>query len=426
MFHFEAEHFLRVPDNGDYLDILVSNILIYPDHKFNIEIIDNNTFANGKGAERKFYSYIYEQLINNDLFIVENQFININIENSYWKSDSEIDIFSNIFILIIDSEYKMKHHWPIFLLENITGNKITDNELKEYVEYFYPDVYNNCEHLSQEDFDMLEIGYDTKSEYYKSLFEKDIDNESQKVYKKIANNLRLRCTNLMSNYSFSDFDKIISGELVINHQKVLNIMKLNTNNEQYQQMWHTFITSLDLEELKQLLLTFGNTLSLSKDYSVVVKKMDIDFKIETCFYRVELNEELFRDQENLDRLKNYLSVNDKEIHDQQQNNVQVFRFTIMSEPVNAIPVNANFVRNLLGEDIFRFRDPLAPQNVDNQDNIPPLINQDSEMSENSDSETSIDVDEEQELFNNMSEFYQDALLDSYLADMFGLDPLEFE
>lgn len=71
------------------------------------------------------------------------------------------------------------------------------------------------------------------------------------------------------------------------------------------------IKTLSEKELKQLLITFGNTLSLNKKYSINIHNiLNNDIHITTCFSTVSINKKLFENPEHLNNLKLYFCDND--------------------------------------------------------------------------------------------------------------------
>lgn len=66
------------------------------------------------------------------------------------------------------------------------------------------------------------------------------------------------------NYDILTIDLSLSGTYDIVPNNVLSIMEINSvvNNPKYHDMWITFVKTLNNVELKQLLITFGNTMIL--------------------------------------------------------------------------------------------------------------------------------------------------------------------
>ncbi len=112
------------------------------------------------------------------------------------------------------------------------------------------------------------------------------------------------------NYDVLIIDKTFSGLYKITPENVLSIM--NFHRDEYKPMWEEFICSLSEVELRQLLFSFGNTLSTSEKYNIYINSdINTAINITTCFHTITIHERLFEHKDYLNSLKYYFKDNDQ-------------------------------------------------------------------------------------------------------------------
>lgn len=113
------------------------------------------------------------------------------------------------------------------------------------------------------------------------------------------------------NYDLLTIDKTFSGTYKITVNDVLSVIHFHHDN--YEPIWKQFINSLSETELRQLLFTIGNSLSLDKGYDIYVNDyVNAIVNITTCFHSVTIHEKVFKNDqltECLSDLKYYLLDN---------------------------------------------------------------------------------------------------------------------
>lgn len=275
--------------------------------KFIFSSTFKNKFGSGPGANRQVYLKIANEILN-ELFIKTSSFfVDINLDNIFWDFDENITNFVIFIALLNECGCFFPMHFHPILLEKISCKEMSYEELDFFVEKLDPDLYNNAKKIDQKDFNNLNIGYSTINEYFRYCLTNTLTNKKLEIYEKISN-----CFEMFD--SFNDFDiltidKTFSGNYEFSHEDILKNMILS--DPSYINKWSTFVKSLNQQELKQMLLTFGNSLSQEKKIFININdQIDTDLHISTCSYSIEINKNLFDNSNYLNNLKIYFSDSD--------------------------------------------------------------------------------------------------------------------
>lgn len=263
----------------------------------NFRLIENNNESYGPGANRYVYLKILNQLSDPtfNILIKKNNFVDVNNLNIFWTCDLNIWSIAKLFMLANQNDVKLPYHLNPLILEQIIHRQLTLNEFMYFLEYYDRDIYTNI-HKITDDFIRENTNYDSKLEYVKSLF----FNNNKHIYEIIGDTFSIKYQSVV------DLNEKISGPYIITRLDLLSVA--NLNGTKYENQWSAFIHSLTMSELKNLLLTFGNTLDLNEPYNIIVSSSILtDIKISTCSRIVMLNEKIF--ESGLDILKIYLVDN---------------------------------------------------------------------------------------------------------------------
>lgn len=292
----------------DFFDCIRRN----PNTFFKFDVIDGKLLAYGKGANRQIYNYIINDVIK-DLFIeTKHYFLDINVENDFWLIDENIKIFVNFVAIVVNAECVFPLHFNPILLETISNKQLEFSELEFFMEKADPEIVSAVKKLGNTDFDLLEVPYENPEEYYRAYFLKDITRNKLIIYGKIAKYLNIYDD--FHNYAAIIIDRTFSGEYDLIPSKVLSI--ITVHDDDYKVFWNKFIESLNSDQLKKLLLTIGNSLSLEHHYDIYSSDtMNANIHISTCSRTVVMNKNLLSNPIELEHIKTYLLGDDK-IYDQ--------------------------------------------------------------------------------------------------------------
>ena len=286
----------------DNLQYIIEQIKIFKGHLFQFNTIHHAGNACGEGATRQVYHKLCNDMVNTIMTNTHPYFMDINPDHDFWSSDENIECFVMLIGMIISSGCLLPYHLPPALLEIISNKILTSTELSFFMEKIDPDGYSYVKHIDPADFPSLGTGFDSIDDYYKSKVIGSIDDKKMDIYRSIAKHFEL--FDSFHDYDILIIDDTFSGSYTITADQVSSIIHIDN---EYGDMWRNFIHSLSETEIKQMLILFGNTLSLDNSYTVHVSNSDIDIQITTCFRTIRLNKKLFDNPENLNNLKIYFS-----------------------------------------------------------------------------------------------------------------------
>lgn len=295
----------------------------YNGYVFEFNVIHQNQIATGFGATRHVYNKIYNEWTydNNILTKTHPYFVDINMEHSFWISEDNIKKFTIFLIMAVHYDCIAPFHLPPALLEIITKKKMSLTELVFFMEKIYPENLNHAKKIKPSDFNDLELDFVDHDDYYRNKITPPISTEKNFIYHTISKQFDF--FDALYNYDIFTIDSSLSGTYDITPAIVLSIMEVNSidNNPIYLDIWEKFVKTLDSTELKQLLITFGNTLALNKKYTIIISDLqELDIQISTCFQLIKINKKLFETPVHLNNLKYYFKDNDNVISDRVTDN----------------------------------------------------------------------------------------------------------
>ena len=154
------------------------------------------------------------------------------------------------------------------------------------------------------DFELLDIGYDTHEEYYRSIVIGSITNKKYLIYHSISKSFE--SFNLFFGHDILSIDNILSGSYQVTSEVFLSVV--HVADLQYKEIWKKFILSLTESELKYMLSLFENTLSLSDKYTIYISEtLQTNIHITTCHKTITINKTFFENITNLETLRLYFS-----------------------------------------------------------------------------------------------------------------------
>ena len=284
-------------------------IKIFKGYEFYFSTIYRNDCAIGCGANRQVYTKLSNDLIESILTKTLAYFMDIDETNSFWNSDENIESFVIFIGMIINSGCLLPYHLAPALLETISNKKMTFTELEFFMEKMDSIAFNQLNKISPHDFKSLETNFETHEDYYRWKIIGSPTKKKLDIYKSISGYFEL--FDSFFDYDIKIIDKTFSGAYCITTEMVLGLTHLLANQE-YLLSWQEFIKSLSEAELKQMLILFGNTTCLSKEYTIYVSDtLKTDIHIATCSQSVTLNKKLFENVEYLKNLKIYFTGYDQ-------------------------------------------------------------------------------------------------------------------
>jgi hypothetical protein len=295
-----------------------------PSKEIYYEILDKNEhLGTGDGANRNVYMHLNSTMEEHKIVKRVNQyFVDLNYENYLFENEININALAKFIYSSIKYDCKLPFHLHPRLLETIVeynrGYSMDDDEILYFMKTLQPDIYRTSIVLSQDEFKELDCGFNTHIEYYKSLIYGSDDMETS-IKKNIINGTI--ATFYLDNQMFSDIlsvielDKLISGNYIITHEIVLE--KMSVEPEHYTEEWETFIKTLTYDELKNMLILITNSVSLDEPIKVCICEMNSisdnnieeDIRISTCFRKVSINENIFKNKMT-ENLKQYFISKD--------------------------------------------------------------------------------------------------------------------
>lgn len=175
------------------------------------------------------------------------------------------------------------------------------------MEKFDVDLFNSVKKINQSDFKSLGTNFGSHEEFYRSKLIGEIKPKKLDVYHKISKFFEL--FDAFSHYDILKIDTILSGIYEITSDHIISMMDMVQS--EYCNTLNKFVKTLSQQELKQMLVTFGNTLSLDNKYNIYVSDtIKTDIHIAACCRTVTINKILFEDTSNLDNLRLYFLDSD--------------------------------------------------------------------------------------------------------------------
>ena len=334
------------------------------DCHFFFKLRDGNNTAIGPGANRQVYQKLCQELTNNKidgnetiLTMTNSYFVDVNDKCKFWDSHENVKLFVVLIGMIIKAEC-LQYHFSPALLEAITYKTMDINDLEFYMDKIDPDMLNYAKKVSAEDFEDLGVDFDDHIGLYRGKIIGDQSLEKIIIYGMIAENFQF--FDSFSNYKIRDVDNFFSGPYKITPELVMPIMKIS--EEKYIKPWNRFISSLNEHELKQLLLTFGNSLSLQHNYSIHITDLVADVHISTCSRTIAIRQDLFDNDEQLSILKSYLINKEEYISDYTHSH------TVVNDDLDGLRLNdsdddSDEVPNLYDPNRFDDYEPYRSQNT---------------------------------------------------------------
>ena len=293
--------------NGTYMD-LFEQIKIFKGYFFNFHTKYDNYSAFGIGATKQVYQKLVTDMIGDILIKTSSYFMDINVINHFWQIDSNIEAFVIFIGMLINSGCVLPYHLAPGLLESIINKKMNIKEMEFFMEKIDPVMLGSVKKIHPADFHLLETNYDTVEDLYRSILGCNCIVDKINIYKKIANNFEL--FDSFHDYNILTIDQTLSGLYTITADRVLSMIYMA--DPAYTNSWENFVRSLSESELKQMLITFGNTLSIDNKYTIYVSDtLKTDIHITTCIQSITINKKLLDNIENLNQLKCYFMDSDQ-------------------------------------------------------------------------------------------------------------------
>lgn len=317
---FSLPQTIRLTKENTFYD-LFEMIKNNPDTSFNIELVDGDDIAVGDGASRQFYLKCFAQIIELGAFVIEGCRADVNPTNGFWEDEDNISCLIELFKLIV-KDGVLPYHLSPCLLSKMIHKPLTDLEYEFFVDKKDPQLLSRLSAPGAEEIITEELGYENKRDYYVFLLDKNYHRSSP--HRDLTRTIYNKLAQVSMSFDFFDgalnLDEHLSGPYDITPRTVYKMTKLEfplwhiENDTHYQNLWKEFIYSLTETELKNMLLTFTNSLSINQQILIRVDDINQDMKIQTCMKLVTLNKKLFHDLSTLQNLK-YLFTNDDNISD---------------------------------------------------------------------------------------------------------------
>jgi len=306
-FKFDSQQTLIFDLKNTNYEVFFDLIKKYPKRQLFFFTVYNNTNGCGQGVNRQVYYQIANDLINR-LFIIDGHFMDIDINNSFWQVDDNIRLFVIFIALFINAKCVLPYHFHPILLEKISYKAMTFTELEFFMSKIDDTIVNSIKKVSPTDFKSLDLDYDTAEDYYRSKIFNKSDPNKIKIYDRIAQ--IFDTMEYFFIFNILTIDKAFSGSYIITHLDIINMTHID--KEKYQSVWENFIRSLNESELKQMLITFGNSLSLQQSFYIKIDTLiKRDIQISTCARVITINQVLFDNPDQLQNLKLYFKDNDQ-------------------------------------------------------------------------------------------------------------------
>jgi hypothetical protein len=408
IFELNNYYFVDFDFNIDSVLYCFNNIKKRKGYRITFRCIEDDSLSYGHGANK----YVYQKIAMNLLDAVEsneidlpliddgteftnhesilirkhNYFVEPNLCNNFWKDPENIYAFVVFIASMISFESVLPYHLSPAILEFITYKKLTESELKFYLEKIDPEL-QGIDTIDDNFIKELGLGFDTVMDYLRFKVVGTLTSEQIVVYEEIASNFSL--FNSFADFDIPNIDSVLSGKYTITADDVL---KITIIEKKYINLWKKFVRSLSESELKQMLLSFGNTLSLDNHYNIHVNTIQThDINIMTCAKDISIRENMLTEDEMIEQLRIYFRNNDSMRDDtyvEQDNNdsmnnivpelVDNYRYdgdsmgtvSTMLDMTGDLPRRARYLEVDLppvsGYSTYRRRLGFRPENGDNQ------------------------------------------------------------
>ena len=283
----------------------------------NIELVNGSNLASGDGVNRQFYLNCIRQIIEIGAFTINDRYMNIDATNGFWVEETNIYGLIKLIELIV-KDGALPYHISPCLLSKLVSKPLTEFEQVFFINRMDPVLWNRISTPAAEKLIIDDLGFVDRNDYQLFLLDKNYHPSSplreitDLVYEQLVEASRETVFRLFN--SALELDEHLSGQYTLTSDMVYKMTKLETDIDRYHTLWKEFIYSLTETELKNMLLTFTNSLSINQQLSIRVRKSDTDMQIQTCLKLITLNEKLFTNQETLQNLK-YLFTNNDTLSD---------------------------------------------------------------------------------------------------------------
>ncbi len=308
IFNFQEDQTLQIDLETHGFEWLCDQIKNNRGTEFSFEIIDGDNFAYGAGATRQVFMKMLNEIIETLMIKTHPYFVDIDPDNLFWTDEDNVECFVVAIAMSINSGCLIPYHFSPALLECITNKQLSFSDLEFYMKKIDPDTFKTVSLLDSSDFESLDLGYDDVEDYYRSRVIGNISEQTSMIHQTIAKKFEL--FDSFNDYEIIDIDDKLSGCYKITPESVIKNMKLS--DKKYKKIWDEFINSLTQNEIRQMLLLFGNTLYMNDPYYIHTdKNTSLDINISTCLKTVTINETFFESIEKLDKLRSYFTDNDQ-------------------------------------------------------------------------------------------------------------------
>lgn len=293
-------------------------------HKLCFEIRNGKDCAVGSGANKQVYDKLAQEIFGiksseESIMVTNSYFADINTNHYFWKSNDNIRNFVVLIAMIIDAGCLLPFHLAPGLLEKISNTQMIRSELDFYMDKIDTDSLHFSKKICTEDFHSLGTDFSTHEDYYRNTIIGTICPEKAAIYQAITNHLNVL---LVNKFDILSLDNFFSGPYILTPNLVLPICKLN--KEKYNPIWQNFLQTLNDNELKQMLMVFGNNISLKNTYFInITRECQTDIDISVCSSTICINKKIFENPEQLDKLKWYFANGDDKIKDYQLLNTTI-------------------------------------------------------------------------------------------------------
>ena len=287
----------------------LSTLKFFKNCLFSFNLIDNHNNSYGSGANRSVYLKMANDMIDDILIPNGKYFVDININHTFWDNIANIESFNRFMYLLLGSKTILPFHLPPKYLEILSGNPLTKEEVEYFYEKMYPGIIIDEKYKNDpQEFAKLDVGYNN----YEEMIRAEVLNENDKtlaIYYSLAEYQKH-----LFDYPVNvvTMDYVLSGHYHITGEMVKKIFKIkHTLSHIYEKVWDAFLDTLSSDEIKQMLITFSNNLSMNQTIYIFIKDdILIDIKIYTCMGEVYINKFLFKNISTLSNLKIYFKGQD--------------------------------------------------------------------------------------------------------------------
>lgn len=259
----------------DFFNIIREN----RDSQFQFHVLDGNHMAYGIGATKQVYQKVFQNLVEDGIFSIDGYFMDINLKHVFWCDDDNLELLVIFIALMVKTGCLLTYHFHPTLLECIVNREMTIAEMEFFVEKIDTELVKNINKMDEQQ--LQDMGYDKGaiSKIYREKLIQHLNNDLINLQKRFAKHFEM--FDAFNKYNVIDIDKYFSGVYNITPQQIINIT--HVFDEEYREIWNNFVNSLCELELRQMLLYFGNSLSLNNNYTIHVSDtMSTDIHVTTC------------------------------------------------------------------------------------------------------------------------------------------------